>query len=356
MEDYYSILQIPKNASEDDIKKSYKKLSLLYHPDRNPDKKDWAEDMFKKLNHAKNVLLDPQQRHIYDTSGEEGLKRNNGNQNNFDMFNNIFRNNTFFKGFNEFTNIFQNKNNQKHKQNFQEYMSLEQVYKGYKMSKKLKITDNCKKCEGTGKEQVTICSQCSGRGVNMVIQQIGPNMITQTQAPCDKCSAIGKIGSGNNCSKCIGSKSINRIIEINLDYPPGFKNKDIYLSNFENYEFVFEANIREHHLYQRDGDNLLHKANITLSDALCGLEYHLKFLDDSNLIIKSKENQVIKPNTTYTIPGKGITSKGNLIISFNIQFPNKLTSNEKESLKDILGYSKKENNHLDFTELYLTEE
>lgn len=368
-EDYYKLLELNRDASEDDIKKSYKKLSLVYHPDRNPDKKEWAEEMFKKINEAKNVLLDPQQRRIYDQLGHEGLKSGGGRSNSstenpFDIFGNLFggaspfAKNPFFKGFNDFSSMFNQHQNKNviQKQIFQEYASLENVYKGYHHNKKLKITDNCKKCEGTGKQDVVTCAQCKGRGTNIVIQKVGPNMITQTQAPCDKCQTKGKIGSGNDCSECNGEKNIQKLVEIEVNFPSGFNNKDIYVHRYENYEFIFEAIIRDHPLFKRNGNDLIYEHDITLSDALCGFEFKLNYLDDTELIIKTEDDQVIKPNTKYIVPRKGITDKGDLIINFNIQFPNKLSNQEKEQLKDILGYNKLEETNNDINKIYYLQE
>jgi DnaJ-class molecular chaperone len=354
-ENYYKLLEVDKNASDEEINRAYKNLSKIYHPDKQPDNKDKAEEIFKKLSHAKNILLDKDKKRMYDLSGSEngnpfmqGNPFQNGNP-----FEGVFNGNPFG---NLFGNIFrgftnQNQGSRIQRQKFKEYITLEDVYKGYSHIKKLKITNECKKCDGLGKEFSKKCESCNGNGFKMIMKRIGPNMITQTQEPCNDCSGLGKIGFGSNCIDCNGTKTIEEIVEVNVKYFPSVKDKEMNSFIHNNYEFIFEANIKEHPVFRREGDHLYIEKNITLYEALLGTKFLLKFLDDKEIVISSKENEIIKPETEYRIKGMGINKSGDLIIKFNIEFPSKLNKEQKENLKKILLNKKEDEIEKEFERL-----
>lgn len=340
-EDYYKILEVEKTASDDEIIKAYRRLSKVYHPDRNPDKKEWAEENFKKINEAKNVLLDPDKRVIYDQVGKEGLRGGGGPRQNFnfngfnDIFSNIFGGGSPFQSaFNNFGANFTNQKQQKQQQKIINIpITLEQVHKGFNQTKKMKIENDCSKCHGTGKSEFDTCGSCKGSGTRMFIQQIGPGMIQQSSAPCHVCNQAGKVGKGDDCSDCGGKKTKEKIISINVNFPPGIPNNIAFRHVEENIEFIFIAQIEEHSLYKRDGNtnNLLLNKKINLLEALCGTEFNLRLLCGKEIIVKS--DNVIKPNTSYKLPNLGIAG-GEIIINFEIEFPDKVE--EKDKLESIL--------------------
>lgn len=340
--DYYEILEVPRDASDDDIIRNYKVLSKKYHPDKNIDNKEWAEDMFKAINEAKNVLTDPQQRRIYDQMGKEGLKhQNHGGSGNFpfDIFNNMFGSgghfeNMFGRGGN-FERMFGNSQGP-NRRSFQQKiieipLKLEDVYKGYQTTKKLKLETYCNTCLGTGQKEIVNCNLCNGSGVRLTVQQIGPGMIAQQSGTCNGCSGKGKMGRGDNCDNCKGKQTIDKIITIDVKYPPGFRDGMTYQERFENIDFIFIAKVEEHPIFKRKdgGDVLLINKSIKLHNALTGVEFELKTLENKTIIIRSPDNFIIKPNTTYKIKELGL-NKADLLINFEIVFPDNLDSFKKE--------------------------
>lgn len=338
-EDYYKILEIDKNADDDDINKAYKRLSKIYHPDKNPNNKSESEENFKKINEAKNILLDKEKRKLYDDFGFEGLKGNvKQDFNPFDIFSNIFQN-PFFNSQN--FNTSQNFNSIQ-RQLFDEYLSLEQVYSGCSIHKKLKINKECSKCQGFGFDNIVSCNTCNGRGSVTRIQQIGP-IITQSNSSCNSCDGKGKTGYGN-CSECKGSKNISKLIEIDVKFPPNIVQGSAFVYKMDNIELIFKANLKQHELFKRNNYDLNYTHKITLRDALCGFSFKLKMLDGNNIVIKN--TKIIKPNTSYTIKNLGFVkddnSKGDLIINFDIEFPNLFTEEEINILDNLIKQDKQE--------------
>jgi len=332
-EDYYKILEIDKNADDDDINKAYKRLSKIYHPDKNPNNKTDSEEKFKKINEAKNILLDKEKRKLYDDFGFEGLKGNvKSDFNPFDLFSNIFQ-----------TPFFNTQNSIPiQRQFFEEYLSLEQVYYGCSIHKKLKINKECSKCEGFGFDNIFSCKTCNGRGSVTRIQQIGP-IITQSNSSCNSCNGRGKTGSGN-CSECKGSKNISKLIEIDIKFPPNIVQGSAFVYKVDNIKLIFKANLKQHELFKRNNHDLIYTHKITLREALCGTSFKIKMLDGNNIIIKSQK--IIKPNTSYTIKNLGFikddNSKGDLIINFDIDFPNLFTNEEIKVLDTLIKQDKQE--------------
>ena len=347
-EDLYKILEVERNADDDEINKAYKRLSKIYHPDKNPNNKTEAEEKFKKINEAKNILLDKEKRKLYDDFGHEGLKANTRPDNNFnpfDIFSNMFGGgHPFggehpFGGGNPFGGGFRNEpENKIYRQHFEEQLTLEQVYSGCKIHKKLKINNDCQKCKGMGFKNVSTCHECNGRGSVTRIQQMGP-MITQTMVPCNTCKGKCKIGSGDKCDECKGNKTVTKLIEIDVEFPIGAVDGSTYMHKIDNYELVFKANIKEHELFKRvNGYDLQLTRKITLREALCGFSFKLKMLDGKDVIINSGY-KVFKYNTPYIVPNLGLlygNNRGKLIINFEIEFPIALSRHEAEFIDDVL--------------------
>lgn len=339
-EDYYKLLELEKGASEDDVIKAWKRLSKVYHPDKNPDKKEWADEMQKKINEAKNVLTDPQKRQIYDSYGEEALK-NGGGATRGQQFNFEDILGGFFGGKTNFGNIFQNfgfGNPGNKKANPQKIinisLTLEQVFEGYKGTKKMKVNTECQSCEGLGKRDVARCSGCEGRGFKVTIQQFAPGMMAQSRNTCNDCKGKCKIGSGDNCSICEGKTTIDKIIHVDFEFPSGVENDYMIQRTVDDIDFIFVAKVENHPVYKRIGNNLEITKIINLYESLMGVKFNLKLLNGKEITIKSKT--VIKPNTEYVLKGLGINGK-DLHINFTIIFPDKVISSGKKILSEILG-------------------
>lgn len=348
-DDYYQVLGLAKGANADDIKKNYRKLSLKYHPDRNPEKKNECERIFKRIGEAYEVLSDDRKRQIYDQVGKAGLQQGGGMPGGFDpfsMFSSMFGEEMVGGGFPGFMGNFMRRGPQKQQQIEKIKLTLEQVLTGYRERRSIKIQTNCRVCSGMGCSEVIRCGQCGGRGIVTQVQQIGPGMMTQTRGPCGACGGQGKRGKeGSVCGACYGRKKIEQTEHINIEFPGGIDNGEAQQVESDEYIHVFAAQVEVHPNYKREGMNIVHNREISLVSALCGLEFPLRLLDGTNIIVKTPENLVIKPDMKYIIKNQGLPNRrnphvrGDLIIDFKIIFPNVLSSDRKNYLYKILTKS-----------------
>tara|TARA_B100000401_G_scaffold222865_1_gene150766 strand:+ start:79 stop:1257 length:1179 start_codon:yes stop_codon:yes gene_type:complete len=344
--DYYDILGVNRNASEDDIKKSYKKLAMKHHPDRNPKNRDEAEQKFKEISHAYNVLTDKQKKTMYDQFGEEGLQGSGGmppNFNPFSMFEDMFGNSGDMPGAFHFNmngmngmNGMGNQNQNNHQEIKKIKVSLQDLYKGKKMTFSIsKTVLNPKK-----KKLITTCSHCNGSGIEVRVQQLGP-IIQQMQAKCSHCN-----GSGKTIPKeCL--ENVKEKIHINIE--KGMCNgEQIILKNKGNFnsntmsqnDLVFVIIEEEHPNFKRVDNNLMFGLDINLIDALTGFSFVFKHLDDEEILISS--DTIIKNEEIKVIKNKGLPYNnnadvfGDLIIKFNIVFPEKINIEQQDLLKSVL--------------------
>ena len=324
----YDILKVNKGSTQSEIKKSYRKLAMKYHPDRNKDDKDGAEEKFKKISNAYEILSDPQKRKLYDSHGLDALNNNGPNINPFDIFNNLFNkndngffNNSFFNN----ENINRDAKNNPRVETIN--VDLEDIY----LENTLKISID-KNIIDTS-EEIFECKACDGMGKIISMQSIGPGIITQSTKTCDKCNGVGKH---------IKMKKINKIIKVKLN--KSYTNDSKIVIEDEGHEkyqkygssksdLILIIKEKEHKLYKRINNNLHTIVDITLNDALCGTDIILKHLDKRKLLIKTSE--IIKPNTKKIIYGEGIDN-GNMIIEFNIIFPDTLNDERKKYISKIL--------------------
>jgi len=356
-DDYYSILGLQKNANEQEIKKNYKKLSLKYHPDKNPENREDSEKKFKKISEAYTILSDKETRDTYDRFGKNGLNRGGGgggfNQNFNDIFDNFFRGGNHFN----FSHNFSNNHIQKKRVVEKIIINLEQVWSGHRIIKNIKTEKDCEKCSGYGYENVSMCEKCSGRGIVMQVRQIGPGIITQTSSNCDKCLGKGRTGTGNvKCINCKGNKTIENTKNIAINIEKGVQNHKSIETEIDNTVFTFFVQIENHPIYTRINNNdILLNKDISLLDALCGISFKLKLLNGKEIIIESPKGVVLSHNTIYVLKEQGLPITGNtekygdLHIKFNITMPSTIDDNQVRILCDLFKHSKQ---RVEFSENY----
>mmetsp|Transcript_48064 Transcript_48064/g.120974 ORF Transcript_48064/g.120974 Transcript_48064/m.120974 type:complete len:337 (-) Transcript_48064:249-1259(-) len=328
--DYYCILGVSRTATDEEIKKAYKKLALKWHPDRNPNNKKEAEEKFKEVAEAYDVLSDKEKRQIFDQFGEEGLKQGAGGaggpagagpnfhfQGNFDQARaeEIFRQffggggggggTSFFFGDDEdgggipgmfgfggggggFGRGGRRGGPRQEKPHFVNFKcSLEELYKG--CQKKMKITKN-------------IYDTASGKLM-----------------PVEKILVIDV--------KPGWKKGTKITFEKEGDERPGVIPAD----------FVFVLDEKPHSFFKREGDNLVYNANISLRQALVGFSLSVPTLDGRELKINVRD--VVSPNYVKVVPGEGMPiskrpgTKGDLLIRFNVNFPTRLSDSQIEHIK-----------------------
>lgn len=323
---YYDILQVPKGASEDQIKRAYRKLALKYHPDKNQGNEE-ANKKFAEINNAYEVLSDSEKRNIYDQYGEEGLKQfsagggrggggGGGGMNFQDIFSTFFgggpmeeEEEKVVKGDDVIVDL---------------EASLEDLYMGGTM--KVWREKNVIK-PAPGKRN------CNCRN-EVYHRQIGPGMYQQiTEQVCDKCANVKFEREGYSLTVDI-EKGMKDGEEINF-YEDGEPKID-----GEPGDLKFRIRTAPHDVFKRDGNDLRTTVNITLVEALVGFEKNIKHLDEHLVAIGSKG--ITKPKEVRKFKGEGMplhlsNKKGDLYITFEVLFPSSLTEEQKKKIKEILS-------------------
>jgi len=356
----YEQLGINRNATEDEIKKAYRKLAMKYHPDRVKNKSDkeqkQAEEKFKEISNANEILCNKEKRQMYDQFGMSGVENAGGgggmNGMPFDMNSNIFE--SMFGGMGRNRGRTRPNRVRKCKETIQKIeITLEDFYLCNSVSAIINLTNTCSKCEGSGglnKDSVTKCMKCDGVGTITQIRQVGP-MITQTQTTCYSCSGKGKIlKNGEQCLNCNGNllETVKRKVNIKIK-PETNINEKIVLEGAGNShpdynkpgDLVIILIEKQNKYYRRVDSDLYLKKPISLLDALCGAELQFITIDKREFVVKTSD--IIKPNSIYKIKGEGMPisaiKKGDLYIEFDIIFPNRISNERKNYLKKLLGNS-----------------
>jgi len=334
----YDLLGVGPDADDNQLKKSYRKLAMKYHPDKN--KEPGAQEKFKEISTAYEVLSDKEKRSVYDNYGEQGLKEGGGGGRGggdpFDIFNMFFGGGGGRggpRGPRKGKNV-----------THQLPVTLEQMYNG--VTKKLSLNRKilCPKCDGEGvgaefadrRDKIQRCSTCNGRGIILKQRQLGPGMIQQMQSQCHVCGGEGeRINPKYVCKGCKGEKlgKDKSILEVHVekgmeegqkivfhgqgDQEPGIEAGDVVIILIEKKHDTFERKERDLHM----------KMEIDLVDALCGLRRSVMTLDDRELIVSSLPGEIIKDNETKMIRGEGMPmkgnpfEKGNLFVHFSVVYP-----------------------------------
>lgn len=321
--DYYEILGVSKNASEEEIKKSYRKVSLRLHPDRNKDLN--AKEDFQNLSEAYEVLSDKKKRQIYDQFGKEGLSQT-GHQENM-HFQNIFGN--------IFGNIFNTDkiNNQKKIYERTVNLTLKELYLGKEFNLTVSFDQSCHICEGSGtkdKKEIPICTTCNGKGVTILSRQVNQFILQQNQVPCQNCNATGRFQTKkeNECATCNGNKIVKQKDQIKLEVKKGTKFGDKIVKVHPSYTLylhvlqkIEETNMNDFTLSDNNED-LYMKRTISLSEALYGAHQTITHLDGRKINIATPNGNIIQNASIYCLKSEGMYifdhGKGNLYIQFNV--------------------------------------
>jgi DnaJ-class molecular chaperone len=205
-------LEVAPDADQATIKKAYRKMAMKHHPDKNPDNKAEAEEKFKAVSEAYQVLSDEEKRSVYDEHGEEGVKEGGGAQSAHDLFGSLFGG--MFGGGGRREESRRTEDIQ-----FKLGVTLSEFYNG--ATKKLKVTRKviCETCDGKGskdptKPAVSKCATCKGQGIRLIVRQVGPGMIQQMQARCSDCTDGNRIDLSKACTDCKGARTISESKQI----------------------------------------------------------------------------------------------------------------------------------------------
>ena len=322
--DYYKTLEISKDATADEIKRAFRKLSIKYHPDKNPGDQVSAQK-FLDVNKAHEVLIDKEKRQIYDLYGEEGLQQGN----------NPWQNSNLPRGPNARADI---------------WVTLEELYNGAEKEMSIHRNIICTQCRGTGAKdgKTNKCKSCGGKGVRLQQIQVGLGFNMQMQVTCDKCGGKGQTHA-SNCPHCSGNKVIPNSKKLKVDVERGMADgKEIVFAkeseqspDFIPGDVIFTMKTQGHRYFTRVGDNLYTTLPIDLKDSLTGFKKRIKHLDDHYTEIESRE--VVQPNQIKIIHEEGMpihnepSSFGDLHVKFELKLPKKLSAKDKEILAKIFN-------------------
>lgn len=334
----YELLNCPKDATQNEIKKAYRKIAMKAHPDKGGD-----VEKFKEINEAYEILSNEEKRATYDKYGKDGLK--DGGPGGMD---DIF---SMFTGGGPRR---QQQGAKKTKPVMKEVqVKLEEVYAGKVVKMPIKKRICCESCGGKGGKNIKTCGDCKGQGFKIKTQMLGPGMIQQSQVPCNACRGEGKqFDEKDRCTVCKGEKikDVEKILEIPIE--KGIPDEKTILFAGEGNEMPgamagdlhVRVSIKPHPVFERKGADLFMKKKISLLEALVGVNFKLKQLDGTDLTICSAPADVISTGEMKVIQGKGMPfygdamSHGNLIIQFDIEFPKgeQIKKEAREQLKKIL--------------------
>merc|ERR1719270_447628 len=302
---------------------------------------------------AYETLSNPDKRRLYDQAGEQGIKEGGsgggfGGSNPMDIFD------MFFGGGDPFGRGGGRRGPRRTKNLVHQLsVSLEDMYNG--TTRKLALQKNviCDACDGVGGKEgaVVRCTNCRGSGMQVRIQQLGPGMMQQIQSMCGECQGQGeRIDPKLRCKKCNGRK-VNRerkILEVSVDKGMvdnqmiTFTGEGDQEPGMEPGDIIIVLDEKEHAQFKRNGIDLIHTINISLSDSLCSFKRTITTLDDRTLVIQAVPGEVIKTGDLKCVYGEGMPTyrnpfeKGKLIIQFNVEFPESLDPAVVPKLEKLL--------------------
>lgn len=363
--DYYEILGVDKNASDDDLKKAYRKMAKKYHPDANPDNKAEAEAKFKEVNEAYETLSDPQKRQMYDQFGTADPQQGFGGaggpfggnggyysytSSGFDGFGDIFGDLGDLFGFGAGRTSSRTQNRPTKGANLQYDITLnyEEAYTG--IEKEINITRNetCNTCGGNGAKPGThpeTCSVCGGKGT---VTKMQTTLLGQmkVQSTCSNCHGTGKVIK-EVCDSCLGKGTVRKQTKIKIKIPAGIDDGQTVVlrgegdpgkNGGENGDIYVTVKLKKHSIFTRQDDNVYCEIPITFTQATLGAEIQIPLIDGTTTTYKIPEGT--QTGTKFTIKDKGFVHinsgyRGNLIFTVQVQVPKRLSKEQRELLVEL---------------------
>ncbi|MBY6293997.1 molecular chaperone DnaJ [Nanohaloarchaea archaeon H01] len=349
VKEYYDLLGVSEDASQEEIKKAYRKKAKKYHPDSNKETAD--EEKFKKINKAYDVLSDEEKRRKYDQFGKQGVEGHAGRgqrraASNFqDIFEQIFGGGGFGGG--------RRQDNSGDDLKMHTTISLEEAYSGVEKTFEVERKVECSHCKGTGAENLNTetCSNCNGRGKVEQVQRT-PLGRARTVGECPECDGRGEIPE-EKCSECSGEGLVEDKDKLTVSIPAGVKDGQRLKMKGEGNESVKErsgdlylyVNVEEHEVFERRDNDLFTTLTIGIGDAALGAEVELEH-PESKIQVDIPEGT--QPGQVLRVEGKGMLAQrrmvrgGDLYIKIDVEIPEEINEEQKKVLGQFRQEEEKE--------------
>ena len=349
--DYYEVQGIQKGASEDEIKRAYKKLARKYHPDMNPGDKE-AEEKFKEVNEANEVLSDPEKKARYDQFGFAGVDPNYGagagggaygGGFDFGDLGDIFG--SFFGG--GFGGQRRNPNAPQRGESIRASVSISFTEAAFGCEKSVTIerSEQCPTCKGSGCAPGTtpeICPDCHGSGTVQTRRQT-PMGVFASNGPCRKCGGTGRL-IHQPCSDCRGSGAVRKRRTIKVNIPAGIDHGQTISLRGQGGagknggpagDLLITVMVQPHEIFRRDGVDVFCEAPITFTQAVLGAELEIPTIDGK---VKYSIPEGTQTGTVFRLKGKGVPvlngrGRGDQYVTVVIETPRSLNKEQKEALR-----------------------
>ncbi|RLC53587.1 MAG: molecular chaperone DnaJ [Candidatus Cloacimonadota bacterium] len=351
--DYYEILGVNRNVSEEEIKKSYRRLALKYHPDRNPGDRD-AEERFKEAAEAYEVLRDPEKRNIYDRYGHAGLQ-GTGFQG-FRGFDDIFSSfGDIFEDFFGFGSGSRSRRRARKGADLQYDLKISFLDAAFGKEKEIEVpkVQTCQSCGGTGVErgfQREACRACGGTG--QIVRSQGFMRVATT---CSNCGGSGEFIT-HPCEECRGIGRVQVKKEINVKIPPGVNSgMSLRLSGEGERssnggppgDLYVQIHVEEHEFFERHEDDIICRVPVSFVDAALGTTLEIPTLEGSEKMHIPGGTQ---PGDMLRLRGKGIPrlrgqGRGDHVVMVDVRIPKNLSKEQEELLREFARMEMEERNN-----------
>lgn len=358
--EFYDRLGVSPSCTLSEIKKSYKKKAMKFHPDR----PTGDEIKFKNVLEAYETLSDPVKRERYNrfgsTAGGGGGGPSPFTSAGFPFFN--------------LSDIFQQSSQKMKPKNlfFTLRVTLEELYLGCQREVSIRVKNICEICKGKGGRNTRQCSTCEGTGSRFLLKQLKPGMFQRTTQPCHECFETGRTCNVNDvCAECKGKQMVSKMKTFSVDIPAGSKENQQFLFRGQgdvvkpgNHpgDVVVKIQTIHHPVFTREGDDLRLTKHISLSQSLLGVHFVINHLDKRKISIQSQQNHCTASHSVWKISQEGMVSqtgggKGDLVVQIIVDFPRVLPAHERCALENIFKSNPQPRPENDFSrEVILTEQ
>lgn len=359
--DYYEVLGVSKTATDDELKKAFRKLAKQYHPDANPDNKEEAEKKFKEINEAYETLSDPQKRKMYDQFGPDGPAGFGGGAgggsyytSGFDGFSDFGDLGDIFSSFFEggFGGRSSRRNNNGPVKGADLKASIditfEESFLG--IEKEIVITRNetCTTCGGNGAKPGTVIDKCNVCGGTGQVRQIQNTILGQMQTTrtCSNCNGTGKVIK-QPCEICKGKGKVRKQAKIRVKIPAGIDDNQTIVLRGEGEsgsrggakgDLYIVVRVKKNSIYTRSGNDVYCTVPITFTQATLGADLEIPMVDGTKETFKIPEGT--QTDTKFTIRNKGFKSingsgQGNFVFIVQVQVPKRLSKEQRDLLNQL---------------------